>query len=91
MMRGMCGISVHGTPPYVRLDIGHIVIGLHPMVAYSALSGLCENDLSKFKYLLLDVLEALKGRYILTMGTALRKKLAVMSCSIIIGLHLTLG
>jgi hypothetical protein len=45
------------------------------MVTYNALSGLCENDLSKFKYLLLDVLEALKGRYILTMGAALRKRI----------------
>jgi hypothetical protein len=29
--------------------MGHIVIGLHPMLAYSALSGLCEHDLFEFK------------------------------------------
>jgi hypothetical protein len=29
--------------------IGHIVIGLHPMVGYSALSGLCGNELSQFR------------------------------------------
>jgi hypothetical protein len=28
--------------------IGHVVIGLHPMLAYSALSGLCEHELSEF-------------------------------------------
>jgi hypothetical protein len=58
------------------------------MLAYNALSGLCENDLSKFKYLISGVLKALKGRHTLTMGAALRKKKpGVIFCGIIIGLH----
>ena len=48
-------------------------IGLHPMLAYNALSGLRETCESKFR--MLDMLEALKGRHILTMGAALRKRI----------------
>ena len=46
-----------------------VSIGLHPMLAYNALSGLRETRESKFR--MLDVLKALKGRHLLTMGVAL--------------------